>query len=230
MPETKDILLGNITVTKDITRDEYAGAQLFAVYFGCASEKGINKTAELAGRRIGGLEGRAFTLDDLVDNGLLAKFGDGFYLITDRGAEVVERLRDFDENWEELFGATKESRKINAENAFHEMLATFGYGGNASHRIAQLIAIGKKGRCDAATAARIFGMEEFTADFDWMELEELDLVMMAEGGGVRLSTIGEEVYRRLISKDHAEGDLIDAMVEQANALIAPEPRSTTATG
>jgi len=28
MPETKDVLLGNITVTKDITQDEYAGAQL----------------------------------------------------------------------------------------------------------------------------------------------------------------------------------------------------------
>ena len=130
----------------------------------------------------------------------------------------------------ELFDATKESRKINAEHAFLEMLATFGYGGGAPRRIAQLIAIGKKGKCDVTTAAKIFGMEEFTADFNWKELEGLDLVMVTESGGVKLSTIGEEVYRRLISKNHAEGDMIDAMVEQANALISPEPRSTEATG
>ena len=230
MPETRSSLLDSIKVEKDITQDEYAVAQLFAVYLGCVSEKGIAKTAELAGGKVGGLVGRAFTLEDFVDNGLVAKFGDGFYLITDRGAAVAEEMKELDENWEELFNATKKSREENAEYAFDEMLATFDYGGDASRRIAQLIAMGKKGRCDAATASKIFGVEDFTVDFDWKELERLDLVMVAEGGVARLSTIGEEVYRRLLSKDHAEGGMIDAMVERANALIAPEPRSTAATG
>lgn len=231
MPEqtTRDnFSLEDIKVTKDLTQDEYAGARLFSMHFGCASEKGMEKVVGLAGRKVGGLVGGAFTFEDLVENGLVAKMADGFYILTDRGTAAVEKLKEHDESWEDLFEAVQQARKERAEHAFNEMVATFDYGGDATRRIVQLVAIGKKGECDNAIAAKLFDSKDFVYSYDFGELVSLDLLILDADGKVRLSQIGDEVYRRLINNEMVEKEAMDSLIAQANALVGPELRTVSA--